>query len=64
MQADEEVSDAETEPYSTPENQDTGNSTPNVPKGKFNITTKGLKKARRYSCLFCEKICDSAKLLT
>ena len=50
----------ETELY-TPESE--SESGP-APKGKFNITTKTLKKSKKYKCKHCELICDSSKSLT
>ena len=56
-------SDADTEPY-TPPSDDEVDSEPEqpVPKGKFNIKTKSLKKTRTYNCSFCDKSFASAKL--
>ena len=53
-------SSAETEIY-TPDSEP--DSRP-APKGKFNITTKTLKKSKKYKCKYCEVICDSSKSLT
>ena len=56
-------SDAETELYSPPEDDPDSEPEPVAPKGKFTIKTKSLKKARIYNSSFCDKTCDSAKLL-
>ena len=34
------------------------------PKGRFKITTKTLKKGKKYKCKYCENICDSSRELT
>ena len=59
----EDLSDADTELYSPPEDEvDSGPEQP-APKGKFTIKTKSLKKPRSYNCSFCDKTFTSAKLL-
>ena len=35
-----------------------------APKGRFRITTRTLKKGKKYKCKYCEKICDSSRELT
>ena len=55
-----DISDAPTELYDPDsiENEDT------KPKGTFQITTKTLKKQKRYPCKECDAICNSSRELT
>ena len=57
-------SDANTELYSANEDQSSDEENIEVPKGKFNITTKSLKKSKTYECSFCDKTCNDAKSLS
>ena len=59
-------SDADTESYSPPSDIEADNKSESnhiVPKGKFTIKTKSLKKAKTFNCSFCDDEFDSAKLL-
>ena len=57
----DESSDAETILNSP--NDDEAEQDEPVPKGKFTIKTRRLRKPRTYDCLFCDKQFDSAKRL-
>ena len=56
----DDVSDAPTELYDPEprENEDA------KPKGTFQITTKTLKKQKRYPCKQCDAVCNSSRELT
>ena len=57
-------SDANTELYSANEDQADDEENIDMPKGKFNITTKSLKKSKTYDCVLCDKTCNDATSLS
>ena len=62
-ETDNDHSDADTRLYSPIGDDSDSEPEQPVPKGKFTIRTKSLKKPRSHNCSFCDKKFDSAKLL-